>query len=326
MDSKGFIPISAEKHQEILEKCKTEFSDDERKKLEQYSIYNESIDEIYQLYRSFRFNLSLLSDNYDIRYDDHIIADPGRIKIAYNDQYISISAGEDIDFYAINTYTSNIVSSGKNLIERINLFFKEDLEQEYDNFRNQYSSKEYDDNFSYRFLTETRNMVQHGHYIVSTDVESKFAFDFKQILSLPHYHMTKRIKDEISTIQHDLDELTNYERPAKLAFTYTLDLYCVGLSKIYHGYYLLTKSYIKNLTNDAITILKNHPEMVLQKEETGAKHDVLFCNIFDENVHGIEIGYESYKKFRTYMREAFDEMNHFNDISFKNIKNKDDAK
>ena len=293
LDSKGFIPVDAEKYQEILEKCKTEFSDDERKTLEQYCIINESIDEIYQLFRSFRFNLSLLSDNYMIRYDDHIVAVPEYIEVAHNDQYITITAGKDIDFYAINTYTSNIVSSGRNLIERIHLFFKEDLKQEYENFRNHYYSKTYDSNFPYRFLTETRNMVQHGHYIVSTDVENKCAFDFKQILSLPHYHIAQRTIEELLEIQNELDELANYKKPAKIAYTYTLDLYCVGLSDIYYGYYLLTKPHINRLTRDALNILKNHPMMVMKKDETASNHNLLFCNIFDKKAHGIEIDYES---------------------------------
>ena len=62
--------------------------------------------------------------------------------------------------------------------------------------------------------------------------------------------------------------------------------------------------------------------MVMKKDETASNRNVLFCNIFDKKAHGIEIDYESYKKFKTYMRESFDELNHFNEISYNYIKNK----
>lgn len=68
-----------------------------------------------------------------------------------------------------------------------------------------------------------------------------------------------------------------------------------------------------------IEIIEQDLTVSIMKIETDLSNR---CKVIEE-LAGID--YESYRKFKTYMREAFDELNHFNEISYNNIKNKDTA-
>ena len=301
MDSKRLVFMSVEDQQRVLKQCQQEYSESERKTLESYCIAMESIDEIYQWFRSFMINLALLVEDY---------------KLLYNDQIISIRTGCSIDFYTINTFTSNIISSGKTLVDRIEVFFKEENSNKYEDYRQEYSSKVYDSNFFYRFLIKARDFVQHGHYIVSGDSDGRYGFDFKQLLAITHFNINGKLFKELEEIQRKFDDNIKGERSVKHAFTYTLDLYCVGLTEVYFGYYKLTKDYIRKLIRKVIKLLKMHPKTACKSSQNGLVRDALYCD-FSDGLHKIEVDIDFYYKFKNYMREAKEEMNRFKKISCK---------
>ena len=297
MDSKGYFLIPHEKLEHVRELSRKSLNNEERRTLERFCSVTESVDEIYQLYCAFRINLALLIDNYILGYDDRIV---------------SCQTGDPIDFYMVNTLTANIVSSGKNTIERIKVLIEEDVPEIWEDFRIQYYSKVFDKNLSYRFLNDTRNITQHGHFIVSRDPDGRYAFDVRQILDLPHYTHNRRCRETLEKYQGLFEEVSGIcGRGSRIGYTYTLDKYCVGLTNIYYGYYSLTRKFVRELTKEAVKICELHQELVIKKTDTGRKRDILYCDILDDDIHAVEIDIDFCGKFRKYRNEAYDDMMYF---------------
>lgn len=85
----------------------------------------------------------------------------------YDDKLVRIN-GEVVDFYALNGFVINIVSSAKTLIEVLEIFYETELREERKNkFKREVLSKKYDEVFAYRFRLYMRNYAQHGHLSIS---------------------------------------------------------------------------------------------------------------------------------------------------------------
>ncbi|WP_326716916.1 hypothetical protein [Vagococcus jeotgali] len=101
--------------------------------------------ELFRLYKVFRCNLNLMLSDFIIYTNDSIL-------------HKRMSLNEEEMYTLINTYTVNLISSGRVLVESIEVYFKKNMkEKDYIDFRKLSSSKVYDEFFSYRFLNLLRN-------------------------------------------------------------------------------------------------------------------------------------------------------------------------
>ena len=124
-----------------------------------YAELNRHLQEINQLFEIFKFNIERLFESYEIQSDDHIFRKDG-----FNTDYS--------DFVAINSFITNIISSGRSLADSvdfcmINSYGKDS--ENYNIFENEYKCHIYDSNFAYRFFYDLRNFSQHNHVPVSTE-------------------------------------------------------------------------------------------------------------------------------------------------------------
>lgn len=132
------------------------------------------------------FNLEELLEHYDMQFDDRVYS----------------KYGEKVDVIEINALVSNAVSSARTLIESMDVFDKVYIDKE-ENFKKNYISKAYDEDFSYRFIDFIRNYMQHGHVPVSFDGE-KISFQLSEILDTAHTKINATLKKQMKNIEQQL--------------------------------------------------------------------------------------------------------------------------
>ncbi|OSM16278.1 hypothetical protein B6S39_14315, partial [Enterococcus faecalis] len=126
-------------------------STDEQKLFETYIEMTRFFIELSELYKIFQANYSLLLENFTLNTNDTVY-------------YRHTIIQEDELYTLINTFTINLISSGKSLSESIDTYLNTILGKEtYNKFRSDISSPIYDKNFSYKLLLQLRNYSQHGH-------------------------------------------------------------------------------------------------------------------------------------------------------------------
>lgn len=155
-----------------------EISDGEQKLFESYVEMTRFFNELSELYKIFKANYSLLLENFTININDTVIYKLKPLK-------------EDELFTLINTFTINLISSGKSLSDSVDIYLKTILGKElFDTFRSRVSSPIYDENFSYKFLLQLRNYSQHGHIPIEINEINKAGFNLDDILNKPHFKKT----------------------------------------------------------------------------------------------------------------------------------------
>lgn len=150
---------------------------EEKEKIEYYVEITRHIQEIYELFNIFRFNLNNLLNYYELHYDDSIL------RKSYLDS-------KENDFTIINALVLNYISAGKVLTESIENFMNINVDKEsilYTSFMDDHFYKIYNKNFYYRFLLHLRNFSQHGHLPISIDIKNRFYFNLRQILYTPTF-------------------------------------------------------------------------------------------------------------------------------------------
>lgn len=199
--------------------------------------------EIFQLYKMMLFNLEELLEHYDMQFDDRVYS----------------KHGEKVDAIEINALVSNAVSSARTLIESMDVFDKVYIDKE-ENFKKNYISKAYDEDFSYRFIDFIRNYMQHGHVPVSFDGE-KISFQLSEILDTAHTKINATLKKQMKNLEQqlfDYGEMNVQLTVVKMLYKYFLlvhILICEFLKYI--------KKFFLEITNNINSILDDHPEYVL---------------------------------------------------------------
>lgn len=240
MDTEKTIPITKENEDLLDGICYLTGNNDDLSFILEYIEITRHLQEIYQWYQIFNFNLNTLKS------------------IAFS-----------TDSIAINAITISLLSSGKNLIDSMdacmsNTYNKQS--KQYKSFSEDILRNEYDSSFSYRFLTRLRNFSQHCHIPVSHHGDYP-CFDLMQIYNTPHYHFNATLQTEVQALIEDVRNSNNDFLTLAIAPTvcaYTCSVYKIlksFLSLIRMG--LLEKQNNCNQTisdNSSITKHEKHPE------------------------------------------------------------------
>lgn len=168
-------------------------TDYEKEMFEKYVEKTRHYIELFTLYRIFRTNIKNLNDAFIIDDKDTIVSYHNQTNERFSDQELAI---------VINTFTNNIFSSGKTLIESMEVYLKSNINNEvFKKFRDTISSVIYDKTFSYKLLTYLRNYAQHGHVPVQVSFK-RASFNLNDILIKPHTsRLNKAVHKEMEEIR-----------------------------------------------------------------------------------------------------------------------------
>lgn len=210
--------------------------------VQDYVELNRHLQEINQLFEIFQFNIERLFESYEVQSDDHIIRKDG-----FNTTYT--------DFIAINSFITNIISSGRSLVDSVDICMRNSygkISKSYKMFETEYKCQVYDNNFAYRFFYDLRNFSQHNHVPVST-TENFCCFDINQILNTPHFDSKKEVRGELERIQHEIKE--KYKDIFHLSLSHSLMQYISGTAQVHKGFWIGIKNRLfelKNIIDDAV--------------------------------------------------------------------------
>lgn len=265
---------------EINDIFSLEISEEDSKLFNDYVELSTSIQEVEQLYIIFLFNVNAFSP-YKLQMDDRVI---------------EISTGKEIDFYSLNALTINLISSGRCLVEMMDVILENDLPQNsFNKFRKEYSSIIYDQTFGYRFLNWLRNISQHGYIPVSRKYDGRFCFDLEQIRNLRHFNYNnKTISQEIDKIISDIRNI--YQDNPDLCFSHIIDEYIRSVIEIYFRFLDFIRPDVESICDKAEKCIKLHPEYVCKDERCKG---FIAYKIEDGNMHLFNSG-EDFRS--TYLR------------------------
>lgn len=286
MDTERFIPA---KHIEKIEEIHIADLDDIEKNIITFHIeLTRHIQENHQLFLIFRFNLKNLLNSYTLKTKDTIV----RRKHVPSDSS---------DFISINALVINYISSGKTLIDSLEICMKHNFGVDsgaHINFKNNYLNKAYDEFFSYRFVTRIRDYSQHGHLPVSL-MDSKCSFDLNQIFYTPHFNHNKKLEKEIESIKNEI--LLKYGDKPRINFTLTLAQYNLCVTSIYKSFLDSIKHLLVESNEKLNSLLRARPDIITHGKGFGG---LVFYTITNDNIHAFNANDDSIHMFEGYENEA----------------------
>lgn len=245
------------------------------------------IEEIHQLFNIFQYNIRRLLSIYELNNHDKIKR--------HVPQFEDFS-----DSTELNALVISLISSGKTLVDAVQAC----VQSCYSKDSNEYSefckilSKEYDNCFSYRFLTRLRDFSQHGHVPVSWDGEAA-CFDIGQLINTPHFNHNKTILGEMERF---CDELLIKEKvQPRHVFSIAIAEFSVSIFKIYYEYWeTMGDSFYTSLSN-INDLIKQYPETIRHKDK---KYDGLLFYQIGNGLHTFYASGLSDKMYVQYLEEA----------------------
>ena len=191
----------------------------------------------------------------------------------------------DGNLYAINSHTISLISAGKNIVESIELCIKNsfsDGENQKKSFHTNYSSKEYNDNFSYRFLTRLRNFTQHLHIPVSKYTEFP-CFDLSQIYETPHYAFNKKLLEETEQLISHVANKTGDN--LTLSYRDTVCAYTCSIYKIFKAFMNIIHPAICEKMNNYKQLVQLQPEIITHENHPEFEGWIFYNVNEDKNLH-----------------------------------------
>lgn len=206
-----------------------EGSREELSSIVNYIEFTSHLQEIYQLYQIYSFDLEAVR------------------------KYLS-----NPTFVSINATTIALMSAGYSLVNSIEVFLKEYFpEEEYNDFKTNIINKEYDISFVYRLFCILRNYSQHCHIPVSC-FEEDVCFDLYQIKNTLHFD--NKIEEEIDSIIEQVIEKT-YGIP-QLAFEPSICSYSCSLLFIYSSFLERVGKQLIEYKKKCFDIIEDQPELL----------------------------------------------------------------
>lgn len=244
MDTEKRIPVN------IIENAGephlANLTDNERSIINNYVLLTRDVVEANQLFDCFYFTLQNLRTCLTLNSNDTII------RTEHCPHYGS-------DFIAINSLVISYISSAKTLTEFLRAVSKEWVKNNISNMFNTYCSKKYDKNYTYRLLTNLRNIMQHGYLPVSFN-NNRYSFDVHQILHAPHFHFNGLLKTDMENFIAKLDKPG--DKIANLALTYSLAEFTVEVIDIYKCFISCLKSAVQDSFNNLEKLIKDKPSIL----------------------------------------------------------------
>ena len=247
--------------------------------------------EIDNLFEISNFNLMSMVHYYELY-------NTSRIKRNFNFEF------ETTDHIAINALVNNIISSGKTLLEAIDVFMKEVYKEEQqviNNFKAQYTSKKYDDSFQYRLLLRMRDFAQHGHLPINVDNNSICCIDLNYITSTPHFEHNKNLYNQMKDIINEI-QLKLLENP-QISFSISIIEYKINISEIYNGFLNTIECTIQNASDKLKKLLLSRPDLIY-KSENFLNGQVIYKLDDDNYLHMFNPKGETMNKFHECKKNA----------------------
>lgn len=244
MDTEKTI-VAKKEEKFIYRELTTEFIDIVCK----YSELNRNLQEINQLFEVFVFNIERLFNSYIVQSNDCVIRKDG-------------FATDSSDFIAINSFVINIISSGRSLVDSIDICLKHAYGEKspaYSNFCSTCKTPIYENYFSYRFFYELRNFSQHNHLPVSCEGDF-FFFDINQIINTPHFNYKKDSRKEIEDILKE--SLEKFKDIFRVSFSFCLVEYVAAVAKFYNELWLNIKERLFELKKIIDNEISNCPDIL----------------------------------------------------------------
>ena len=244
---------------------------EEEKSLKKYISITKQIQELDQLFHIFRYNLKMLLNHYKIYHDGTI-------------EYHYFYDSDESDYIIINTLVINYIGSGRTLTEAIEKVIEDIFGKNTNLFKKlkeDYISKEYDTNLSYRFLHCMRNFSQHGYLPVSINNNGMCVFDIDAILSAYHFTFNKKIKDEMLDIKQKIYE--KYEGYPKINFTKTIADFNMGVIKVYKDFLNIIDTELASSVKEVKKLIKKKPKLI-HKSSTHLNNFILY-RLSDGSLH-----------------------------------------
>lgn len=186
---------------------------------------------------------------------------------------------------AINSHTIALVSAGKNLVSAIELCIKKSLdEDERKDFHEEYVSREYDNNFSYRLLDRLRNYSQHEHIPVSTQ-EGMPCFDLYQIYNTPDYNFNCKLEKESEDLMGKIAE--ELSENLVLSYNHTISAYICSVFRIYEAFMEKIDTILRKKVEEFQKVYKKQPKFL--EHENHPELRGYFCYIIEEEENGIHM-------------------------------------
>lgn len=266
----------------------------ELKEINDFVEYTRYVKEIHQWYEIFDFSLSKLKE----------VTDGHRGSIE------------------INAYLINLLAAGKNISENMEICLKlvygEDS-SEFESFRKDYSSYEYDHNFSYKFLYKLRNFSQHGHIPVSV-FGNDARFDVRQIYYTQHYRFNEGLKKEVEQFmefveKHNPDSVDG----PYIDLRFTVSSYTVSLYRIYKRFLDVMASAIFDVRKAVLSYVGENKDLINHNKEE--YKNLLFYIINDQypnHLQVINISEDTEKMLSSYKNQVVQSLKDEKD-TLKNI-------
>lgn len=247
------------------------------------------LQELGQLFQVFRFNLENLLNSYTIYPNDQL-----ERKEYFTSDYS--------DFIAINALTTNLISSGRAVVDAIDFCMKNSYGKnspEYQTFRTDCQSKVYDDNFAYRFFYHLRNFSQHMHLPVSIS-NGLFNFDLWQILNTPHFSRKKEWEQELSDLNDKV--LKKHNNILHVSFCITMAQYTAGIACVYYEFWKSIKGKLFDLKTQISQMIDENPEMIEHEDKNFCGY--LLYIIGTDDLHMFRPDDDSGEMFNNHLQEA----------------------
>jgi len=216
------------------------------------------IQEVEQLFCVYKSNLAVLLAVYTL-YESDIV-----------ERKMELPCDCCTDYSNINAFVTNVISSGKTLINAMIVYIKNAYgpgSSEYSEFKTTYPKKEYDDSFGYRFLTRLRDFSQHGHLPVSmmkTERGNVAWFDIDRILKTPHFHHNETIAANLEELRESI--LKDFGSTARIAFAFTIAQYNLSVVTIYSSFYGSVKDDFFRICDKVDNHLIEYPEAIIKAD------------------------------------------------------------
>lgn len=224
------------------EKNFTSLPEEHKRVFQRYMEFAQHIRELDQLYRMMNFNLENIFEQFTLNFDDRVFT----------------KNGEPVDPIKLNALLGNAISSGRTLIESMEVCDKAYISEE-GAFKRNFISPVYDECPDYRIVDFLRNYMQHGHVPVSYDGQKIF-LNLSEILDVTHMKINAGLNRFLGEAEKQL--LSYGAMETRLSCVIFFYKYFLMVYKLYHAFYSYASYDIEKIYEDRQKLLQEHPEYV----------------------------------------------------------------
>jgi hypothetical protein len=212
---------------------------------------------IEKLFEVYEFNHFQLLQFYELNFFDTI-------------ERLSEFEFKTTDEIALNALTISLISSGKTLIEKIEVFIKgidneKMTDDDFSSAKSELISKQYDENFYYRFIYFLRNFSQHGNMplkISTADGVASAYFDLHEIVNIQNYTFNGSMKQQFDIMYNYLIKNFSSDGIPKVQYAISIVENNNCLNNIMFSFYTYFEKYVLKIVSDLECLAKSKPHLI----------------------------------------------------------------